>query len=188
MSLRPPILFLDANVLYSACCRDLLIEASLAGQCHCRWTAEILAEVRGALMRARSDLRPNQVRRLFDLLASACPEAQVRCRPAGDDHLPTMRDPADAHVVRGAWEAQADIILTFNLRHFPCRVLGPFGLVAMTPDAWLCAQAVIDSATLTEVAERCRRRLTRPHLSRTDHLEALRRSGLRRFAAFLASR
>jgi hypothetical protein len=30
------ILFLDANVLYSACCRDLLLELTLAGLCRCR--------------------------------------------------------------------------------------------------------------------------------------------------------
>jgi len=35
----PEVVFLDANVLYSACCRDLLVEADVAGLCACRWSA-----------------------------------------------------------------------------------------------------------------------------------------------------
>lgn len=188
MSQRPSVLFLDANVLFSACCRDLLIESSLAGQCHCRWTAEVLEEVRIALMRARPDLKPGQVGRLFDLLANACPEAQAKTRHVDALTLPALRDPADLHVLHGTLETGSDVILTFNLRHFPPRVLRRVGLMAMTPDQWLCARARAAPAAMIEVADRCRSRLVRPPLSHHDHLEALRRSGLPRFAAFLASR
>jgi len=188
MTSRPDTLFLDANVLYSACCRDLLIEASLAGLCHCRWTTAVLAEVRVALLRARAELKPRQLRRLFDLLGSACPEALTRRRSASAIVFPPLVDPADAHVLRGAFEAQADVILTFNLRHFPSRILGRFGLVAMTPDDWLCSLARTDPVAMVEIIERCRCRLVRPPLSRADHLKALRRSGLPRLTDYLASK
>ena len=188
MSSHPSVLFLDANVLFSACCRDLLIESSLVGQCHCRWTAEVLEEVRVALMRARPDLKPRQVGRLFDLLANACPEAQAKTRHVDALTLPALRDPADLHVLYGALETGSDVILTFNLRHFPPRVLRRVGLMAMTPDQWLCARAKAVPAAMIEVADRCRNRLIRPSLSKVDHLKALRRSGLTQFADFLASR
>jgi len=185
---RPVGLFLDANVLYSAGCRDLLIEASLEGLCRCLWSLEVLAEFKAALFRTRPDLKLSQIQRLFDLLAFACPDAMQRPRSADLIALPPMDDPADAHVLLGAYESSAEIIITFNLRHFPRRLLGRFGLLAMTPDQWLCSVAKPAPAVMIEIAERCRSRLIRPPLSRADHLEALRRSGLPRFAAFLTSR
>jgi predicted nucleic acid-binding protein len=188
---KPPravSLFLDANVLYSAGCRDLLIEASLEGLCRCLWSMEVLVEFKAALLRTHPDLKPSQTQRLFDLLASACPDAMQRQRSADLIALPPMDDPADAHVLLGAYAARAEMIITFNLRHFPRRLLGGFGLGAMTPDQWLCSMAKPAPAVMIEIAERCRSRLVRPPLSRADHLEALRRSGLPRFAAFLASR
>ena len=185
---RPVSLFLDANVLYSAGCRDLLIEASLEGLCRCLWSMYVLAESKAALLRTRPDLKPSQIQRLFDLLASACPDAMQRPRSAALISVQSMDDPADAHVLLGAYESQAEIIITFNLRHFPRRLLGRFGLVAMTPDQWLCSMAKPDPTVMIEITERCRSRLVRPPLSRADHLAALRRSGLPRFAAFLASR
>ena len=188
MSPRPDILFLDANVLYSACARDLLIEAALVGLCHCRWSDQVLSEVRIALHRKRPDLRPPQVDRLFQLLALACPEALTRLRPEISLRSLPLIDPADGHVIQGAYVARADIIITFNLRHFPRRHLSPIGLKAMTPDQWLLAKAKADPAGMSELAERCRLRLARPPLSKADHLKALRRSGLTQFAVFLDSR
>lgn len=185
---RPVSLFLDANVLYSAGCRDLLIEASLEGLCRCLWSLEVMAEFKAALLRTRPDLKPSQIQRLFDLLASACPDAMQRPRSADLIALPPMDDPADAHVLLGAYESSAEIVITFNLRHFPRRLLGRFGLLAMTPDQWLCSMAKPAPAVMIEITERCRSRLVRPPLSRADHLAALRRSGLPCFAAFLASR
>ena len=185
---RPVGLFLDANVLYSAGCRDLLIEASLEGLCRCLWSMDVLAESKAALLRTRPELKPSQIERLFDLLASACPDAMQRPRSADLIALPPMDDPADAHVLLGAYESSAEIVITFNLRHFPRRLLGRFGLVAMTPDQWLCSMAKKAPTVMIEIVERCRSRLVRPPLSRSDHLEALRRSGLPCFAAFLASR
>lgn len=188
MSSRPEVLFLDANVLYSACSRDLLIEASLGGLCHCRWSGQVLSEVRIALLRKRPDLRLSQLDRLFQLLALACPDALTRLRPEVSLGSLPLIDPADGHVIQGAYTSRADIIITFNLRHFPRRHLGPIGLKSMTPDQWLLAKAKADPEGMSELAERCRLRLARPPLSKADHLKDFRRSGLTQFAGFLASR
>lgn len=188
MSSRPDILFLDANVLYSACSRDLLIEASLGGLCHCRWSDQVLSEVRIALHRKRPDLRPPQLARLFQLLALACPEALTRLRPEVSIRSLPLIDLADGHVIQGAYTAGADIIITFNLRHFPQRHLSSLGLMAMTPDQWLLAKAKADPVGMSALVERCHLRLSRPPISKSDHLNALRRSSLTQFADFLASR
>lgn len=185
ISRRQVTLFLDTNVLYSAGCRDLLIASSIAGLCHCRWSGEVLVELASALRRTRPDLHPGQIRGLLAALASACPEALLQPGPASDLALPPMVDPADAHVLRGAVRAQAQVILTFNLKHFPRRLLGLHGLVGMTPDHWLCSMARSAPADMLAIVERCRSRLVRPPLTRAQHLAALRRSGLTRFADFL---
>jgi len=178
MPVRPDTLFLDANVLYSACCRDLLLEAALDGLCHCRWSDQILSEVRMALLRQRPDLRPSQINRLFDLLGLACPEARNEVRPRRSLRLPKLVDESDAHVISAAYAAGADVIVTFNLRHFPSHVLKPLGIKALSPDRWLLAQAEQHPDRLRTLVERCRQRLRYPPLSRNTHNKALRRAGL----------
>lgn len=183
---RPDTLFLDANVLYSAGCRDLLIEASLAGLCRCRWSREVLSELDRALRRSRPDLKPTQLRRLMAALVSACPEALLEQHPARAPVLPSMVDPADAHVLRGAIRAQAQVLLTFNLKHFSRRLLARHGLVAMTPDQWLVSLAKSAPSDIMAIAERCRSRLVRPPLTRAHYLASLRRSGLSLLTDFLS--
>lgn len=185
MPVRPDILFLDANVLYSACCRDLLLEAALDGLCHCRWSDQILSEVRLALLRQRPDLRPPQINRLFALLGLACPGARNEVRPRRSLRLPELVDESDAHVISDAYAAGADVIVTFNLRHFPSHVLKPWGIKALSPDRWLLAQAEQRPDRLRALVERCRQRLRHPPLSRTSHLKALRSAGLPLLADYL---
>lgn len=158
----------------------------MGGLCHCRWSGQVISEVRIALLRKRPDLRPSQLDRLFQLLALACPDALTRLRPEVSLRSLPLIDPADGHVIQGAYTSKADIIITFNLRHFPRRHLSPIGLKAMTPDQWLLAKAQADPVGMRELIERCRLRLVRPPLSKSDHLKSLRRSGLTRLAAFLS--
>jgi hypothetical protein len=185
MPVRPEILFSDANVLYSACCRDLLLEAALDGLCHCRWSGQVLSEVRTALLRQRPDLRPPQVNRLFDLLGLACPEALSEVRPRRSLRLPKLIDESDAHVISAAFVAGADVIVTFNLRHFPSHALKTLGIKALSPDRWLLAQAEQRPDRLRALVERCRQRLRHPPLSRNTHLKSLRSAGLPLLADFL---
>lgn len=185
MLVRPDTLFLDANVLYSACCRDLLLESALEGLCHCRWSGQVLSEVRMALLRQRPDLRPPQIDRLFDLLGLACPEARNEVRPRRSLRLPELVDESDAHVISAAYAAGADLIVTFNLRHFPSHALKPLGIKALSPYRWLLAQAEQHPGRLRALIERCRQRLHHPPLSRTAHLKALRKAGLPLLADFL---
>jgi hypothetical protein len=74
------ILFLDANVLYSACCRDLLLELALSGLCRCHWSEQVLAETRRALLRQRPDISGHNIDRLFALMSQACPDALTQTR------------------------------------------------------------------------------------------------------------
>jgi predicted nucleic acid-binding protein len=183
----PETVFLDANVLYSACCRDLLIEANLAGLCACRWSDGVLVEVRQALRRTRPDLPESALQRTFDLLSVTCPEALSVSRSRRLLIRPALPDPADRHVLAAAYASGASTLLTFNLRHFPSRSLRALPLTAQTPDDWFVRLAMHQSDQVEALVERCRRRLLRPPLSRARHLEAMRASGLPHLAAHLDS-
>lgn len=55
-----------------------------------------------------------------------------------EELIPLMRNPEeDRHVLAAAVHANAAIIVTFNLRHFPSHVLRPYGIAAHTPDDFL---------------------------------------------------
>jgi hypothetical protein len=174
----PVTLFLDANVLYSACCRDLLLELALAGLCDCRWSEQVLAETKQALLRERPDIDAASLSALFKLMNQACPEALrassviLRLPPENCAH------PCDLHLVASAQAAQADTILSFNLKHFHAERLARLGLIVMSPDQWLCDLTLARPLPTLAAFERCRKRLKHPALSRSAHRKAMRSAGL----------
>ena len=56
-----------------------------------------------------------------------------------EDLVPSLElpDPGDRHVLAAAIRAEADIIVTANLKDFPASSLAPHGLEAEHPDAFL---------------------------------------------------
>lgn len=128
---------LDACVLYPMGLRDTLLSVAQAQVYRPLWSAEILAEVRDALLRSAPGLRPARLDRLLATMRVAFPEAMV----TGHLHMVSEmgNEPADRHVLAAAVAGGADVIVTFNLRHFPSDVCAPFGVEARSPDAFLRA-------------------------------------------------
>jgi hypothetical protein len=58
-----PVALLDANVLYPARLRDLLIRLDIAGRYQARWTERILDECFDNIVEDRPDLTPAQLAR-----------------------------------------------------------------------------------------------------------------------------
>lgn len=46
--------------------------------------------------------------------------------------------PKDRHVLAAAVAAQADVVVTANLRHFPPQACNPHGIRVVSPDQFLC--------------------------------------------------
>ena len=127
---------LDANVLYSAAMRDVMMEVALAKLYRPRWTLDIQREWIDALLANKPHLTRDQLERTQALMFKALPTAII----TGYEHLIdglTLPDPNDRHVLAAAIAGQCDVIVTQNLRDFPKEVLKRFAIEAQHPDAFL---------------------------------------------------
>jgi hypothetical protein len=97
----------------------------------------------------------------------------------------TLSDWNDRHVLAAALACVADIIVTFNTADFPAAVLGPFGIVAVEPDTFVCH--LLETGIVTSAAADHRASLQRPAMSAPDYLDALVRNRLPAAAAALGS-
>ena len=50
----------------------------------------------------------------------------------------SLPDPDDRHVLAAAITAQADVLITWNLRHFPQETVSAAGIEVLTPDDLIC--------------------------------------------------
>ena len=178
---------LDASVLYSAPLRDLLLQAALTGLFRAKWSAEIHAEWIAAVLRQRSDLKREALERTRDLMDRAILDAVVSDYSGAADRLAAdLPDPGDLHVVAAALQAEAEIILTFNLKHFPDNVLAGQGLRAVHPDIFLTDLLQAAPEQMIEAIAKQRLRLRNPPKSAAEYLETLSEQRLTGFAKALA--
>lgn len=115
-SAPPPIVVLDANLLYPFQLRNLLVQFGVDGVIAPRWTTNIHEEWIGNLVAA--GLAPlDRLRRTRDLMDRALPHADVQGCERHMDSL-VLPDPDDRYVLVAALAAGAATILTMNLRDF----------------------------------------------------------------------
>lgn len=130
---------LDANGLITAGPRDTLLRAAAEGLYRLYWSEEILDEVRRNLidlLTAKGKPSPMAAAdRLIDTIREEFPEALVE---GYEDLVPAMtNDEKDRHVLAAAVVAQAQAIVTQNLRDFPDEALRPYSVEAQSPDTFL---------------------------------------------------
>lgn len=169
----------DANVLYPAPLRDLLVRLARTDRVRAYWTDRIHEEWITSVLTDRPDLERSQLERTRSLMDRAILEPLV----TGYEHrIPdlSLPDPGDRHVLAAALEAEVDTIVTFNLEDFPAEVLAPRGLVAQHPDEWICEILEEDRETVLGAARRQRAALTAPPQRTEEFLDTLERQGLER--------
>lgn len=129
---------LDANVLYPAGLRDMLLRLADRYLFTPLWSADIHVEWMRSLLAARPDLDAAVLERTRSVMDGHFPDAAVTGYGAlaGGLELP---DSGDRHVLAAAIAGQAQVIATRNLRHFPADLLAPYALVAEDPDAIIAA-------------------------------------------------
>jgi predicted nucleic acid-binding protein len=181
----------DACVLYPAPLRDLLMQLAVTDLFRAKWTDEIHEEWMRNLLENRADLRREQLERTRDLM-----NAHVRdCLVIGYEELIpalTLPDPGDRHVLAAAIRSRTDVIVTFNLKHFPEDVLTRYGVDAQHPDEFVTHLLNLAAPTVCAAAKRQRQSLKNPPKTVEEYLAALERqglaqtvAGLRRFAELI---
>lgn len=178
--------FLDANVLYPAPMRDLLIQLAHTGLFRARWSDDVQREWIDALLRNEPRRDRAALERVRDLMNLAVRD----CLVTGYDNLiPELRlpDEKDRHVLAAAIVGRCDVIVTQNLRDFPSTVLDACGIEAVHPDEFLLSRLDLAPGAFCHAVRKLRARLRHPPYSVEDYLDTLKKQGLVATAAGLAS-
>jgi predicted nucleic acid-binding protein len=173
---------LDANVLYSAFLRDVLLSLFAAKLYEAKWTDEINAEwvehlLENSAKKGNESVERSRIERTVQLMNQINPSPLV-----GDyEHIIAqlqLPDPNDRHVLAAAIAAEANKIVTWNLKEFPQQIVEGFGIAVQSPDDFVAGLIEIDPETVVSVLHDMRVRLKRPLMDVHAMLEALERNGL----------
>jgi predicted nucleic acid-binding protein len=167
----------DANVLYPAELRNLLMHLALIGLFRAKWSADIHQEWMSNLLKNRPDLTRAQLERTRMLMDKHAVDALVQDYA---DLIPGLQlpDPDDRHVLAAAIRGRADVIVTLNLRDFPADVIGPLGIEAQHPDEFILHLLDFAPGAVLAAAENHRQSLKNPAKTLDEYLKTLERQGL----------
>ena len=174
----------DACVLHPAGLRDFLVRLGTTGLFRARWSDDILDEMVASVLNRHPDLGPGNLERTRKLMCEAVPD----CLTTGYHDLIEgldLPDPDDRHVLAAAIRSGSQVIVTENIRDFPAPTLETYHIEAQTPDVFVRHLIDLSPGTITRVVQAQAAALTQPHLSVSQLLDRLARSGLPRSAAEL---
>jgi predicted nucleic acid-binding protein len=167
----------DANVLYPSYLRDVLIRVAQAGLVQAKWSDRILDETFGNLRSNRPDLDPVKLSRTRELMCRAIPD----CLVIGYEPLieaVELPDKDDRHVLAAAIKAQAQLIVTDNLKDFPADALAGWNVEAQSPDEFLHDLIDLDPQAVYGAVQRIADSMKNPPGTVDDVLASLEREGL----------
>jgi hypothetical protein len=182
----PPLVILDANLLYPFQLRNLLVQLGVDSVIAPRWTRRIHEEWIGNLI-VTGKVPRNRLLVTLELMDVALPDAEVQGWEAHLEGL-TLPDPDDRHVLAAALAARAGTILTMNVRDFPASALAPQGVVAVHPDGFLCGLYEADPEAFHASTEAAHGNLSRSTPSIAEYFDVLERQGLPQLARRLRER
>jgi len=175
---------LDANVLYPAPMRDVLMQLAVTDIFKAKWSEDIHREWIDALMRNEPDRERAALERTRDLMNQATRD----CLVTGYDALiPSLDlpDPDDRHVLAAAIVGRCDVIVTQNLKDFPDDALKPYGIETQHPDDFLSDHLALAPGLFCAALRKTRARLKNPPYTAEDYLAILTHQGLVATAAEL---
>ena len=174
----------DACVIYPASLRDLLLCLAEDGLVAPFWSHDIQNEWTRSLLRDQPELRRELLERTCQQMDSHFPNGLVR---GYESIIPTLTlpDPNDRHVLAAAIHAEAQCIVTFNLRDFPKAALFPYGIEALSPDEFVWRLIQQMPRTILQVVKKHRLSLLNPPKTADEYLATLEKQGLPKTVAFL---
>jgi predicted nucleic acid-binding protein len=178
MTAKPrPLAFLDANVLYPALLRNILMRLARRDLFRAFWSDRVHDEWTGSLLRDRPDLPRAAIERTRRLMDENIDDAKVTGYESLIDGI-TLPDADDRHVLAAAIHCGASVIVTANLGDFPADTLAFHGIEAQHPDAFILG--LFDTATeqVVDVIRELRDDLRNPPLTAAQLLAAMSRNSL----------
>lgn len=167
---------LDANILYPAPTRDLLLSIAEEELFKPFWSATIQDEWIRNLLINRSDLDPKQLNRTATLMNMAFPDAMTE---EYEKWIPEieLKDPDDRHVVAVAIQTNSQYIVTINLKDFSnASSFGNF--LVMHPDKFVMKLISQNPAAVYRGFKTMMARLKNPPQSKAQVLQTLTDCGL----------
>lgn len=174
---------LDANVLYPALLRDVLLSLAHADLYSAKWSAHIRDEWTRALLREKPEKAAQ-----IEAAAQAMEEAIPDCLVTGYEHLIeglNLPDPDDRHVLAAAIAGHADAIITWNGKDFPNEILDSFGIELQTPDEFVLNQIMLRGHIALAAIKGMRERWEKPQYTAVALVDLLEKRGLPLTAAHL---
>ena len=152
------------------------MQLSSTGVFRAKWSRQVMDELRAVLI-DRLDKPAAKVDRMMTLMVEHASD------PLVEGFEPTMSglvlpDPDDRHVLAAAIHANADVIVTCNLKHFPNAVLQPLGIEAQHPDEFVANLLDLHPATVVASVNIILKRLKTPPMSPTELLDIYHRCQL----------
>lgn len=127
---------LDANVLYPAPIRDLLLNIADLNLIAPKWTELIQDEWVRNLIKNRPDLSAKNLNRTIKIMNQVFPDAEIYDFEDLIDNL-ELPDENDRHVLAAGIKSNADAIITFNKKDFPKKYIKDFEIDILTPNELL---------------------------------------------------
>lgn len=109
----------DGNILISRTLRDYFVYAAKLGALDIHWSDDILDQTTRNLI-DKFDFTHKDAELLVDRLSAFIPTALVEVKKGDERRVAKVEiDAKDRHVLAAALSADAELLLTQNVRHFP---------------------------------------------------------------------
>lgn len=174
-----PVVLLDANIFPAVWLLDIMLTLDERQVIDAVWSERILKEARHALVERRGRT-PEQADRLLSFITPMNPTHCVYGWSRLESTL-ELPDPDDRHVLAAALVADADYIVTYNLRDFPEAGLERYAVKAVHPDEFLSLALTYDQEGVVDAMKGVVASKDNPPRTMKEELEHLRKLRLDRF-------
>lgn len=175
---------LDTNVIYPVIIRDLLFWFAHYEMYSPKWGNHIFDEWRDVMQRKGVSSEESEKR--VQKANLAFPDALVQQYEGLIEYL-DLPDKKDCHVLAAAIKANAPLIVSNNIKHFPEEILNKHGKKIKTADDFLTDLIDLDGEKAIEAFKEMVLYKRNPELDEYEVLNRLKKNGLKDTASYLHS-
>jgi predicted nucleic acid-binding protein len=169
--------FFDTCTLYGSTLNDLLLWLAEGGAFRPLWSEGVTRELRKNLVEAGH--APALIDKRLGTMRAVFPDAMV---DGYDELIDGMTcDEKDRHVLAAAVRANAEVLVTFNVKDFPSGSVDAYEIEIVHPDVFLLDQLDLYPRLTLDTVRRLVEIYDAPSVSVNELLEMLDRSGVPRF-------